>query len=200
MVIWMDFGGHRSKDWPLGSKYKIAVVSLIWTNYGLVMQCLHRSVILEDLFVEHGYMNCPLFKTFLLNEPQHDKTNKMTCVPTEDSDQSRHQPSLIRVFAVRSVGSWGPKVSSCRQQRLWSDWVDAQADLSLCWARMSFCWFYREQAQIIIIMRVLTTTSLPAPPLRTTTPSHWSVLPISGVDPASVRDKWYNCMIIHCSK
>ena len=29
-------------------------------------------------------------------------------------------PSLIRVFAVRSIGSWGPNVSSCAQWRLWS--------------------------------------------------------------------------------
>ena len=28
-----------------------------------------------------------------------------------------------------------------RQQRLWSDWVDAQADLSLRWSQKSFCWF-----------------------------------------------------------
>ena len=26
-------------------------------------------------------------------------------------------------------------------QRLWSDWADAQADLSLRWAQRSFCWF-----------------------------------------------------------
>ena len=38
------------------------------------------------------------------------------------------------VFAVRSMGSLGSKVSSCRQRRLWSDWADAQADLSLHWA------------------------------------------------------------------
>ena len=38
-------------------------------------------------------------------EPPHDKTNKMTFVPSEDSDQPGHPPSLIRVFAVRSVGS-----------------------------------------------------------------------------------------------
>ena len=38
--------------------------------------------------------------------------------------------SLIRVFAVYSVGSWGPNVSSRGQRRLWSDWADAQADLS----------------------------------------------------------------------
>ena len=35
------------------------------------------------------------------NEPQHDKINKMTCAPSGDVDQ--HPPSLIRVFAVRSV-------------------------------------------------------------------------------------------------
>ena len=33
-----------------------------------------------------------------VNEPPHDKTNKMT-VPSEDSDQPGHPPSLIRVFA-----------------------------------------------------------------------------------------------------
>ena len=37
-------------------------------------------------------------------EPLHDKTNKMACAPSEDSDQPGHPPSLIRVFAVRSVG------------------------------------------------------------------------------------------------
>ena len=38
-------------------------------------------------------------------EPQHYKTNKMTCAPSEDSDQPGHQSSLIRVFAVRTMGS-----------------------------------------------------------------------------------------------
>ena len=27
------------------------------------------------------------------------------------------------------------------QRKLWSDWADAQADLSLRWAHMPFCWF-----------------------------------------------------------
>ena len=39
------------------------------------------------------------------NEPHRDKTNKMACVPNEDSDQPGHPPSLIRVFAGHSVGS-----------------------------------------------------------------------------------------------
>ena len=49
-------------------------------------------------------------------EPPHDKTNKMTFVHSENSDQPGHLPSLIRVFAVRSVGSLGPNFASGGQR------------------------------------------------------------------------------------
>ena len=39
-------------------------------------------------------------------EPPHDKTNQMTCEPSEDSDQTEHPPSLIRDFAVRMKKPW----------------------------------------------------------------------------------------------
>ena len=42
----------------------------------------------------------------MLFEPSHDKTNKMTCAPSEDSDQPGHPHSLIRVFAVGSKDSF----------------------------------------------------------------------------------------------
>ena len=61
--------------------------------------------------------------------------------PSNDSDQPKHLPSLIRVFTVCSMGSSGTKLSSCGQRRLWSDWADAQADLSLRWAHMPFVGF-----------------------------------------------------------
>ena len=51
-------------------------------------------------------------------EPPHDKTNKVAYAPGEDSYQSGHQPSLIRVLAVRFMDSLGPKLSSGEQQRL----------------------------------------------------------------------------------
>ena len=63
------------------------------------------------------------------------------CAPSEVSDQPGHPPSLIRVFAVCSLVSWGSKVSSCGQRRLWSDWADAQADLSLRWTHSHFVSF-----------------------------------------------------------
>ena len=58
-------------------------------------------------------------------------------------------PSLIRVFVVHIKKVWVLSYPLSAQQRFWSDWVDAQADLSLRWAQ-SFCWFCHEAAHIII--------------------------------------------------
>ena len=41
----------------------------------------------------------------VIYEPQHDKTKKKICAPSKNSDQPGHPSSLIRVFAVHSVGS-----------------------------------------------------------------------------------------------
>ena len=38
-------------------------------------------------------------------ELEHDKTNKITCAPSEDSGQLGYLPSLMRVFAVRLMVS-----------------------------------------------------------------------------------------------
>ena len=51
------------------------------------------------------------------------------CVQSEDSDQPGHLPSLIQVFALRSVGSLKPKHSPCRHKT--DRTVDTSADLSL---------------------------------------------------------------------
>ena len=114
--------------------------------------------------------------------PQNDQNQQNDCAPSQDSDQSGHPPSLIWVFAVRSMGSYqyiaycvashvvicncitwemnkfgirntseGPKLSSCGQRRLWSDWADAQADLSLPWAHMPFCLLCHEAAHIAMM-------------------------------------------------
>ena len=59
-----------------------------------------------------------------------------------------HPPSLIRVFAVRMKKSWVLSYSLSAQQRLWSDWADAEADLRLWWAQ-SLCWFCHVAAHFI---------------------------------------------------
>ena len=52
------------------------------------------SIYLEAAFISEEFC----IKTF---EPPHDKTNKMACAPSEDSDQPGHPPSLISVVSVR---------------------------------------------------------------------------------------------------
>ena len=71
----------------------------------------------------------------LYYEPPRDKMNKVAC--------------LIRVFAVRMKKAWVLSYPLSAQQRLWSDWADAQADLSLRWAHMPLCWFCHKAAFII---------------------------------------------------
>ena len=54
----------------------------------------------------------------------------MSVRPTK-TDQPGHPPSLIRVFAVRMKKAWVLSYPLSAKRRLWSDWVDAQAVLSL---------------------------------------------------------------------
>ena len=54
----------------------------------------------------------------------------LTCAPSEDSDQPRH---LCTLWVAKD-----PMLLQVDKE----DWVDAQADLSRCWAHRSFCWFF----------------------------------------------------------
>ena len=72
------------------------------------------------------------------------------CAPSEDSDQ----PSLIRVFAVRMKKTWVLSYPLRAQRRLWSDWADAQADLSLRWVHTHFVGFVMRRLISLCIMTV----------------------------------------------
>ena len=69
------------------------------------------------------------------------KPTKWLCAQPEDSDQPGHPPSLIRVFAVRMKKAWVLSYTLSAQRRLWSDWADARADLSIRWAHSHFVGF-----------------------------------------------------------
>ena len=67
---------------------------------------------------------------------------------------ARTQTSLgIRpVWSESSLSAWrklGSLATHWAHSEDWSDWADAQADLSLCWAHMPFCWFCLEAAHFI---------------------------------------------------
>ena len=75
------------------------------------------------------------------------------CAPSEDSDQLGHPPSLIRVFAIRMKKPWVLSYPMSAQRRLWSDWADAQADLSLPWGQSHFVSFV--MSWLILLFTVL---------------------------------------------
>ena len=46
-------------------------------------------------------------------------------------------------------------VAACGQRRLWSDWADAQADLNLRWALLSYKWNCPAFVQILCYKRFI---------------------------------------------
>ena len=75
-------------------------------------------------------------------EPPHDKTNKMAWHPAKTG------------WSESSLSTWrklGTLATHWAHSQDWSDWADAQADLSLCWAHMPLCWFCHEAAHIFLI-------------------------------------------------
>ena len=67
------------------------------------------------------------------NEPPRDKTNKVSVRPAKTQISLGIRP-VWSVFAVRMKKAWTLSYPLSAQRRLWSDWADAQADLSLRWA------------------------------------------------------------------
>ena len=82
------------------------------------------------------------------------------CVPSEDSDQPGHPPSLIppsqrRLRSVRMKKAWilatywaHSEDSDQPGHPLWSDWADAQADMSLRWAHNHFVGFVMRRIHV----------------------------------------------------
>ena len=65
---------------------------------------------------------------------------KPTCVPSKVFTVCMKQASVLS-YQLNA------------QQRLWSDWADAQADLSLHCAHMPFYWFCRAAGQLCIVIK-----------------------------------------------
>ena len=97
--------------WVFTIEGKIPVDKLMLTNGdilkvgGFDLACVKcRVVTLKRLpVVQHSADY--LILDYSKYEPPRDRTNKMPCAPSEDSDQPGNPPCLIRVFAVRSVKS-----------------------------------------------------------------------------------------------
>ena len=73
-------------------------------------------------------------------EPPHDKTNKIHARPAKTQISLGICP-VWSVFAVSMKKAWVLSYPLSAQRSLWSDWANAQADLSLHWAHSHFVGF-----------------------------------------------------------
>ena len=158
-----SFLSYNTTRWWFVIRNKCHICAASWQNQqnGMCIQRRLRSDWADDLIVMYLFqiqVFCPIIlpgdglssEISVTFAPPHDKTNKMVCASREDSDQPGHPPSLIKVFAVRMKKPWVLSYPMSAHRILWSDWIDAQADLSLRWAhslvgfvmRMSLCLRY----------------------------------------------------------
>ena len=72
----------------------------------------------------------------------------MSFAPSEDSDQPRRPPSLIRAYVGAQWVAKDPSFLHADSEGSDQTGIDAQADQSLRWVYRSFCWFCHEAAQI----------------------------------------------------
>ena len=76
-------------------------------------------------------------------EPPHEKTNKISFAPSEDSPAwAFAQSDQSSLSARRNIGS------SATHWAHYEDWSYAQADLSLRCAQVPYVWFCHEAAQL----------------------------------------------------
>ena len=111
-----------------------------WLNrndkmYFMIVSQRYRHLELQNVFGRVVFM-CPLESHGIKCAATTENASR-NCAHCKDSDQPAHSRSLIKIFTERILDNQSCKVSSWGQRRLWSDFADAQADLSLRWAHMS---------------------------------------------------------------
>ena len=139
------------------SKPVLVSKTLHWTNGQFAKPGQNRNWFLynknalsNEIFYLASHIHLRFFFFYTLSwtvtfEPPYDKTNKMACVPSEDSDQPGHPLSLWSDSSLspwRKLGSWAIQWAHSEDWSDWAaNWADTQADRSLCWAHSHFVGF-----------------------------------------------------------
>ena len=103
----------------------------------------------------------------MVNMSRNVRKYLQTRAPREDSDQTAHLPSLIKIYIRRILDSQGFKVSSWDNTD-WSDRADTQADMNLLGANVSEVRFSHVAAHLNIVgKKNLKTDNFDIKPLNT---------------------------------
>ena len=114
----------------------------MWGHNGIAYLTIQLTVAVLfhfEIYLYTSIMSYSYRYMVWLNKPQLEKTYMylLTCAPNEDSDQTAHPRSLIRVFVVRLRKLCILDYPKCTEWRFWSDCANAQAGPKLHWEHIS---------------------------------------------------------------
>ena len=131
---------HEEALWPIEALIRLRGVFVGSPCYFVVFVVLRFKCLTTCQMPTIAFPRCWfLFLAvvyFSRNEPPRDKTNKVSVRPAKTHISLGIRPVLSdsSLSAWRLATIWGHSED-------WSDWVDAQADLSLCWVHTHFVGF-----------------------------------------------------------
>ena len=73
------------------------------------MEVLNKQTTYQPYYIQHNSRSKKFnykLATCLVLQSEREKTNKISCAPSEDLDQPGYPPSPIRVFTVRLKKVW----------------------------------------------------------------------------------------------
>ena len=89
-----------------------------------------------------------------------DKTNKVSVRPVKTQISLGIRPVWSEFSLCAQWVAKDTSFSSCGQRRLWSDWADSQADLSLRWAHNHIVVFVTRRLIFMMLWNALMTSAL----------------------------------------
>ena len=136
------------------------VYSIVPTIWGNRQGCdVYRKTLLRvTVYLENCWQDY-LKETLKSNEPRDDKTNKMSV----RSAKTRISLGIHLVWSESLLSAWrklGFLATHWMHSEDCSDWVDAQSDLSLCWAHSRFVGFVMSRLKLMLKYRYLLTNDL----------------------------------------
>ena len=152
--VWSVFSVRIKKHWVLC--YQLSAKQRLRSDWAdaqadLSLCWVHRSfrwffhATAQFAFLERE-PNIWTSRCFKICELQLDKSNKMMCA--KRNLRSAWASAQSDQFLCAQWVAKNPRFFHADSED-WSEWADAQADLSLRWTHRSFCWFCRVAAHVL---------------------------------------------------
>ena len=113
------------------------------TSFNFATFCVHDSILIMQRWLNHiliFYNVCEILEHDNQREPRHDKTNKVTVRPAKTQISLGIRPVWSESTLYAQWVAKDPRFIHADSED-WSDWADAQADLSLRCAHTHFVGF-----------------------------------------------------------